>query len=104
MNIAIQGIEGSFHHMVATDYFGNDIELTKSMSFNEIPELLRANSVDAAVMAIENSNSGSILSNYALIDKYDLNILGEVYIPMIHNVMALKGQELKDIKEVWSHR
>lgn len=103
MNIAIQGIEGSFHHMVATNYFGNDIELTKSMSFNEIPELLTNNLVDAAVMAIENSNSGSILSNYSLIDTYDLNIQGEVYIPMIHNVMALKGQELKDIKEVWSH-
>ncbi len=103
MKIAIQGIEGSFHHMVATSYFGNDIELIKSMSFDEIPELIRTNSVDAGVMAIENSSSGSILSNYALIDKYDLNIQGEVYIPMIHNVMALKGQKLEDIKEVWSH-
>jgi len=103
MNIAIQGIEGSFHHIVAANYFGNDIELTKSMSFSEIPELLKKNEVDAAVMAIENSNSGPILSNYDLIDKHDLNIQGEVYIPMIHNVMALKGQKLNDIKEVWSH-
>jgi len=103
MNISIQGIEGSFHHMVAINYFGNNIELTKAMSFDEIPELLRSNTVDAAVMAIENSTNGAILSNYALIDKYDLNIQGEVYIPMLHNVMALKGQELKEIKEIWSH-
>ena len=103
MNIAIQGIEGSFHHMVATDYFGDKIKLTKCMSFDETPDLLRNNIVDASVIAIENSNSGSILSNYAMIDKYDLNIQGEVYIPMIHNVMALKDQSLKDIKEVWSH-
>ncbi len=103
MNIAIQGIEGSFHHMVATNYFGDNINLSKCMSFDEIPDLLRNNIADASVMAIENSNSGSILSNYAMIDKFDLNIQGEVYIPMIHNVMALKGQTLKDIKEVWSH-
>ncbi len=103
MNIAIQGIEGSFHHMVATNYFGDNINLSKCMSFDEIPDLLRNNIADASVMAIENSNSGSILSNYAMIDKFDLNIQGEVYIPMIHNVMALKGQTLQDIKEVWSH-
>lgn len=103
MNIAIQGIEGSFHHLVATDYFGDDILLTKCISFNEIPKLLQSDTVDAAVIVIENSNIGSILSNYMLIDKYDLNIHAEVYIPMLHNVMALKGQNMDDIREVWSH-
>lgn len=103
MNIAIQGIEGSFHHMVATQYFGNDISLTKCTSFNEIPKLLQSDKVDLAVIVIENSNIGSVLSNYMLIDKYDLNIQAEVYIPMLHNVMALKGQKMNDIKEVWSH-
>ncbi|MDJ0646542.1 MAG: prephenate dehydratase [Flavobacteriaceae bacterium] len=103
MNIAIQGIQGSFHHLVALDFFGNDITLTECMSFSEIPELVITNQVDAAIMAIENSNAGAILSNYALIDNNDLNIKGEFYLPMIHNLMALKGQTIDDIKEVWSH-
>ncbi len=103
MNIAIQGIQGSFHHIVASEFFGDDITLTQCMSFSEIPELITTNKVDAAVMAIENSNAGAILSNYALIDNHDLNIKGEVYLPMIHNLMAYKGQTIQDIKEVWSH-
>jgi len=103
MKIAIQGVKGSFHHLVANEFFGNNIDLTECMSFNEIPELLRNGSVEAAIMAIENTNSGSILSNYLLIDKYDLNIQGEVYLPMQHNLMALDGQKLSDIEEVWSH-
>lgn len=103
MKIAIQGIKGSFHHIVANKYFGEDIELEECMSFTDIPILLNSNKVDSAVMAIENSIAGAILSNYALIDEYDLNIEGEIYINIHHHLMALKGQKMDDIKEVWSH-
>lgn len=103
MKVAIQGIRGSFHDIVARQYFGDKIELIECMSFTEIPILLKNNIVDSAVMAIENSIAGAILPNYALIDEYNLNIEGELYLNIHHNLMALKGQTLKDIKEVWSH-
>ncbi|NNC71058.1 MAG: prephenate dehydratase [Flavobacteriaceae bacterium] len=103
MNIAIQGIQGSFHHIVASKYFGDKINLTECMSFSEIPQLIMSGQVDAAVMAIENTSAGAILSNYALIDNHNLNIKGEFYLPMIHNLMVLKGQTIDDIHEVWSH-
>jgi len=103
MNIAIQGILGSFHHIVADKYFGKDITLTECLSFDEMPQLIDNNKVDAAVMAIENTLAGSILSNYALINEFDLKIQGEVHLPIQHNLMALEGQSLSDIKEVWSH-
>jgi prephenate dehydratase len=73
------------------------------MTFTEIPVLLKNNEVDSAVMAIENSIAGAILPNYALIDEYNLNIEGEVYLNIHHHLMALENQKLKDIKEVWSH-
>lgn len=103
MRIAIQGIKGSFHHIVANKYFGHDIELVECMSFTEIPLLLENNEVDRAVMAIENSIAGAILPNYALIDEYNLSIEGEYFTNIHHHLMALDGQDLSDIKEVWSH-
>lgn len=103
MKIAIQGIKGSFHDIVAKKYFGEEIELVECMSFTDIPLLLNNETVDSAVMAIENSIAGAILPNYALIDEFDLSIEGEVYINIHHHLMALKGQQLEDIKEVWSH-
>ncbi len=103
MKVAIQGIKGSFHHIVANQYFGNNIQLVECMTFSEIPVLLKNNVVDSAVMAIENSIAGAILPNYALIDEYDLNIEGEVYLNIHHHLMGLKGQKFEDIKEVWSH-
>jgi len=103
MKIAIQGIRGSFHHIVAEKFFGENIELAECMSFTEIPILLKNDQVESAVMAIENSIAGAILPNYALIDEYELSIEGEVYVNIHHHLMALEGQDLSDIKEVWSH-
>ena len=103
MKIAIQGIKGSFHDIVAKQFFGNEIELVECMSFTEIPVLLNNNEADRAVMAIENSIAGAILPNYALLDEYNLSIEGEIYLNIHHHLMALHGQNFEDIKEVWSH-
>ena len=40
LRIAIQGIRGSNHHMVATEYFGGDIELVESLSFHSLVDAL----------------------------------------------------------------
>ena len=87
--VAIQGIKGSFHHQVANQYFGNELDLTACMTFAEIPHLLKQQQVTSAVMAIENSIAGSLLPNYKLIDEHDLQIVGEVFLPIHHQLLAL---------------
>ena len=73
------------------------------MSFDVLVESLLDNSADLGIMALENTIAGSIIPNYALIDNYNLHITGEEYLNIHHHLMALKGQDIKDIKEVWSH-
>lgn len=103
MKIAIQGIAGSFHHIAANAYFGDNITLKTCLSFDEMPALLKDEKVDYLLMAIENSIVGSILPNYGLISDANLHIIGEVYLPIAHQLMSLKGQNIDDIKAVWSH-
>ncbi|MCF6348519.1 MAG: prephenate dehydratase [Flavobacteriaceae bacterium] len=103
MKIAIPGIKGSFHHIAATKFFGEKISINACKSFEKVAELLTNNFVDAAVLAIENSVKGAVLSNYFLIDTNNLSIHGEIYLHETYHFMALKGQRIKDIKEVWSH-
>jgi prephenate dehydratase len=57
----------------------------------------------AAYNATITDVAGSIIPNYALIDKYNLNIIGEEYLNIHHHLMGLKGQKIQDITEVWSH-
>lgn len=101
--IAIQGIEGSFHHQVAREYFGEQVHVSMCSSFRELAERVAQHSVTKAVMAIENSTAGSILSNYAYVDEYELEVVGEHYIPVKMNLMALPGETLESITEVYSH-
>jgi prephenate dehydratase len=103
MIIAIQGIKGSFHHIVANHYFGDDIDLKECLTFDEMPKFLIDQKVDYLIMAIENSIAGAILPNYVLLDEFHLNIIGEFYLPIQHQLMALDHQSMDDITEVWSH-
>ncbi len=102
-SIAIQGIKGSYHHEVAVTLFGENIQLQECDNFSEIPPLLRAEPERVGIMAIENSIVGAIIPNYALIDTYHLQISGEYYLPIQHQLLALKGQKIADIREVRSH-
>ncbi|WP_165731890.1 prephenate dehydratase [Polaribacter sp. 20A6] len=101
--IAIQGAEGSNHHKVARDFYGNSIELKECMSFDVLVDSLLDHSSDLGIMALENTIAGSIIPNYALIDRNNLHIIGEEYLNIHHHLMCLKGQRIEDIKEVCSH-
>lgn len=101
--IAIQGIKGSFHHQVVKEYFSENVDIDECLSFEELIDSLIAGKSDQAVMAIENSIAGPIIPNYALIDKNNLHIIGEHYLNIQQNLMALRGQKIEDIKEVHSH-
>lgn len=101
--IAIQGIKGSFHHLVVQNYFNTDSEVLECMSFDDVVNSLLEKQTDEVVMALENSIAGSIIPNYALIDSHNLSIVGEHYLEIEHCLMALKNQTILDIKEVHSH-
>jgi prephenate dehydratase len=102
-SVAIQGVKGSFHHIVSQNYFSKDIHILECLSFDRAVESLINKETDAVIMAIENSIAGSIIPNYALIDKENLHIVGEQYLDIQHNLMALPNQSLSDITEVYSH-
>ncbi|MCK0189506.1 prephenate dehydratase [Arenibacter sp. F20364] len=103
LRIAIQGIKGSNHHQVAKDYFGDDVTFVECSSFDILVDHLTNKTADKGVMAIENSIAGSIIPNYALVFHKNLHIIGEKYLSIHHNLMALKGQTIDEIKEVRSH-
>jgi len=101
--IAIQGIQSSFHSVAAQKYFGNDIELIECVSFKELCEKLEHNQADYAMMAIENSIAGTLLSNYNLLRDYGFKVLGETFLHIQMYLMALPGTKITDLKSIESH-
>lgn len=101
--IAIQGFEASFHESAARKFFGNNITICECLTFQKLFDVMENQEADLAVMAIENSVAGSILPNYARLREAKLTVIGEVYIRISMNMMALPGQTIEDIVEVHSH-
>ncbi|GAA4893743.1 prephenate dehydratase [Flaviramulus aquimarinus] len=101
--VAIQGVKGSFHHIVSQQFFDSPVDSIECLTFDRVVDSLLTKECDAAIMALENSIAGSIIPNYALIDKYGLHIVGEHYLDIQHNLMAWPNQTIDDIEEVYSH-
>ena len=93
MKVSIQGIRGSFHHMVANHYF-DSFELNECSTFENLIKSVVNKESEYGIMAIENSIAGSILPNYALIDEYNLLITGEHNLSIDHNFMCLPNQNI----------
>ncbi|MCB9360341.1 MAG: prephenate dehydratase [Flavobacteriales bacterium] len=104
MRIAIQGIEGCFHQIAANKHFEKEVDVLCCESFPSlITEVEKGTNCDLAIMAIENTIAGSILQNYKLLQQSSLKIIGEVYIPIVQNLIGIPGVKLSEIEEIHSH-
>jgi prephenate dehydratase len=104
LKIAIQGGPASFHEVAAQQYFTKDtVEPLACQSFQQLCDVLEQGEADYAVMAIENALAGSILTNYTLLQLHSFSVIGEQWLPIDQNIMALPGQKMEDITTVISH-
>jgi prephenate dehydratase len=105
VNVAIQGYAGAFHDIAARFCFNdNEVEVVPANTFESLIEQLETNhSIDAALMAIENTLYGSLMHNYKLLNDSNLTITGEVFLRIKQNLMVLPGTKMEDLTEVHSH-
>ncbi len=104
LKVAIQGVPGAFHDIAARQFFGADrVELLPAYTFKQLVEQIENRVADTGLMAIENTIAGSIIDNYRLLTASKLRAVGEVYLRIRQNLMALPGQRIEDLREVHSH-
>ena len=103
MKIAIQGLDGSFHALVAHKLFSSDTELVCRDSFSKVFEALRNGAADQAVVACENSLYGSIHEVYDLLLKYRFPIIGEHTEHIHQQLISFTGTDKTTIREIYSH-
>jgi prephenate dehydratase len=103
MRVAIQGQLGSFHHQVAKQWFGDDVQILPAETFSEVFGLLNRQETTLAIVAIENTLYGSINEVYDLIESHRYPIIGEVYLPIEQQLIALPGAKTTDITHIYSH-
>lgn len=100
---AYQGERGAFSEAAARRMFGEQVKAIPYRTFEEIFEAVSTAETDCAVVPIENSLAGSVHKNYDLLMEHQLTIIAETKLRIIHNLIALPGTALSDVRRVYSH-
>ncbi|HKV47990.1 MAG TPA: prephenate dehydratase [Candidatus Acidoferrales bacterium] len=102
--IAFQGERGAFSEEAAIELLGDGIELVPRPTFERLFEAIDQGAADYILAPIENSLAGSVHRSYdLLVESRDLHIIGEVIIPIAHNLIGAKGATFEDLTVVESH-
>lgn len=99
--IVYQGIQGSFSSMALKKFFDDGYTTVAKGTFDETFETLYNGEADYAILPIENSSTGAINDVYDLLLKYEMQIIGDVYLKVKHNLIGLGS--IEDIEVVYSH-
>ncbi|SFM72415.1 3-deoxy-7-phosphoheptulonate synthase [Thermodesulforhabdus norvegica] len=97
------GVPGSFSHKAALQYFGEDAPIEQVPTFRNVFENVASGKAKWGIVPLENSLTGSIHANYDLLMEFDLFLVGELTLRIVHNLIGLDGAKIEDIKTVYSH-
>ncbi len=105
LKIAIQGELGSNSHMAALAMLGarREIEIVPCAMSAQVLAKVVAGEVDCAVLPIENSLHGSVAEHYDLLLEVPVRIDGESLLCIRHNLIAMPGVKLEEVRRVMSH-
>lgn len=101
--VAIQGERGSFSEEAAIRLLGEEIALVPRRTFEGMFSAIGEGAADFALAPIENSLAGSVHRSFDLLVESGLSIIGEVIIPIAHNLIGLPGTTMDQIRVVESH-
>lgn len=103
LRVAFQGERGAFSEEAALKLLGDKIEVVPRPTFESLFSAVSEGAADCALAPIENSLAGSVHRSFDLLLESQLQITGEVVIPIIHNLIGPPAARLDRITTVESH-
>ena len=102
MKIGIQGELGAYSHIAVNKLYKN-AEIKTCASFEETFKQVHQDESYKIIIPIENSLAGRVADIHYLLPKYKLQIHGEYFLNVEHNLLCKPEAVMNDIKYVRSH-
>jgi prephenate dehydratase len=102
MKIGIQGELGAYSHIAVENLYKN-ADIKTCSTFEDTFKLAFNDPSYKVVIPIENSLAGRVADIHYLLPKYKLQIHGEYFLPVEHNLLGKDDASIEDIKYVRSH-
>ncbi|MFG1192980.1 prephenate dehydratase [Xanthobacter autotrophicus] len=100
--ITFQGEPGANSHIACREVFP-DFEAVPCPTFEDAFAAVENGAAAYAMIPIENSVAGRVADIHHLMPQSSLSIVGEYFLPLSHQLMAVKGASLSTLKTVQSH-
>ena len=100
--IVFQGEPGANSHIACHQAYP-DYQAVPCPTFEDAFAAVETGEAALGMIPIENSVAGRVADIHHLLPASGLYIVGEFFLPIRHQLMALKGVKLSDIKTVESH-
>src|SRR5581483_8588470 len=101
--IAFQGARGAFSEEAARKLVGPDTAVLPCERFEEVFRSLEEGRASGAVVPIENTLAGSVHENYDHLQRFELPIVAETSVRIMHNLIVPTGVKFAEIRRVFSH-
>jgi prephenate dehydratase len=101
--IAFQGARGAFSEEAARKLVGARTQVLPCERFEQVFQSLSSGRAQGAVIPIENTLAGSVHENYDHLQHFELPIVAETGVRIVHNLIALNGVSFRRIRRVYSH-
>jgi len=102
MRIVYQGEPGANSHLACREAFP-DMEAAACPTFEDALQAVKTGEARLAMIPIENSVAGRVADIHHLLPRADLYIVGEHFLRVRHQLMAVPGATLQTVKKVLSH-
>ena len=102
MKIGIQGELGAYSHIAVENLYKN-ADIKTCSTFEDTFKLAYNDQNYKIVIPIENSLAGRVADIHYLLPKYKLQIHGEYFLPVEHNLLGKQDASIEEIKYVRSH-
>jgi prephenate dehydratase len=102
MKIGIQGELGAYSHIAANNLYNNS-EIKTCTTFEETFKEAHKDENCKIIIPIENSLAGRVADIHYLLPKYKLQIHGEYFLNVEHNLLCKPEANINDIRYVRSH-
>ena len=104
LKVAYLGPRGTYTEQAATKHFGEVTEFTSMKNLEEVFREVDSGRAHCGVVPVENSTEGAVTHTLDLFTRFQLEIRGEIKLPIHHNLLLKSTSRSRKIERIYGHR
>lgn len=100
--VACQGVEGAYAQIACERIFKSPL-IMYFKNFDGVFTAIEQGLCQYGILPIENSTAGSVKKVYDLMIRHNFSIVRTFRLKIDHNLLAISGTKMEDIREIYSH-